>query len=111
MHPAFVLELEEQPVPPGGWELRRERHKVVVAGAIAAGVFGRVGSQEPEVPLAQRDQMAAGAEVGLGVDDLAVAADRELEYGSCPASGTPVASDFRTGIRKARSSCSRRPIR
>jgi hypothetical protein len=40
-----------------------------------------MGVQVGEIALAQRDEVAAGAEVGLRLDRLAVAGDRELEVG------------------------------
>ena len=39
----------------------------------------RVHVEEPQIALAQRDQVAVGAEVGLDVNRLAVARDRERE--------------------------------
>ena len=61
-----VLELEEQPVAAGGRELGLERD-----GRSPR----RVDVQERQVALAQRDEVAAGAEVRLGRDRLAVAGD------------------------------------
>jgi hypothetical protein len=68
---AGVLELEEQPVAARGRERRRESDAVVL----------RVHVQERQVALAQRDEVAAGAEVRLDLDRLAVARDREAEPG------------------------------
>ena len=62
-----MLELQVQPVARVGVELGLELDAVPV---------DRVHVQVGEVALAQRDQVAAGAEVGLGLDGLAVAGDR-----------------------------------
>ena len=67
-----MLELEEQAVAAGGGELDLE------VGAVAA----RVDVQERHVALAERDEVAAGAEVGLGRDRLAVARDGEVQLRS-----------------------------
>ena len=45
-------------------------------------VLGGVHVQEREIALAQRDQVAARAEVGLGLDRLAGARDREAQLGA-----------------------------
>src|SRR5665809_157616 len=58
--PALVLELEEQAVPAFRGELRREADRGI------GGVFGGVGVEVAEVAGAERDEVAAGAEVGLG---------------------------------------------
>ena len=58
MDAAAVLELKEQAVAALGRELRRERDRL--------SLLGGVGVQVAEVALAQRDEVAAGAEVGLG---------------------------------------------
>ncbi len=55
-----MLELEEQAIAAGARERRRERHRVALG----------VHVQEREVALAQRDQVAARAEVGLSPDGL-----------------------------------------
>ena len=54
--------------------------------------LGRVDVQEGEIALAQRDQVAAGAEVGLGLDRLAAARDGEAELEPCASifDGVPV---------------------
>src|SRR5687768_15843147 len=70
---ALVLELQEQPVAGLARELGREGDRR------PAGLAGRVDMEVGEVAFAQRDQMAAGAEVGLHLDWLARAADREAQ--------------------------------
>jgi hypothetical protein len=45
--------------------------------------------QEGQVALAQRDQVPAGAQVGLGVHGLAVLGDREAQVGLLPGRARP----------------------
>ena len=59
-----VLELEEQPVAVGGRELGLEADRPPI------GAPGRMNVEEREVTLAESHEMAAGAEVGLGLDGL-----------------------------------------
>ena len=73
MHPSLVLELEEQAVAALRGELGRE------ADRGASPCVGGVGVEVAEVARAERDEVAAGAEVGLGADRLAVARDAERE--------------------------------
>ena len=81
MDGACDLELQEQAVAAGGREVGRERHD---AGRLVAVV--RVDVQVGEVALAQRDQVAAGAEVRLEAGDRpAVAATAKSRSASSPA--------------------------
>src|SRR3712207_2989701 len=75
-HPPVVPELEEEPVAAGRGEGRREADRVA-AGA----VLGGVDVQEGKIALAQRDQMAARAEVRLYADGVAVQRDGEPQPG------------------------------
>ena len=65
-----MLELQVQAVARVGVELGLELDAVPVE---------RVHVQVGEIALAQRDQVAAGAQVGLGLDGRAVAGDGEAE--------------------------------
>ena len=72
---AVVLEVEEQAVAAGGGKSAANGH---VAGRLVAVV--RVDVQVGEVALAQRDEVAAGAEVGLEASTgRPVAGDGEVE--------------------------------
>ncbi len=69
---AVDLELEEQAVAAGRRELGHEAQPVLV----------RVDVQEGEVALAQRDEVALGAEVVVERDGRAVAGDRRTPSSS-----------------------------
>ena len=72
---AGVLELEEEAIAAGGRVLDLERDRPA-----SAGLALRVGVQVGLVVLAQGDEVAVGAEVGLDRVELpAVAADGELD--------------------------------
>jgi len=61
-HLSFVLELEEEAVPAGRRELGGEGHRAPRTPGRA--IVERVDVEVGEIPLAQRHQMAAGAQVG-----------------------------------------------
>jgi hypothetical protein len=98
VHAALVLELEEEAVAAAAREGRLERDRAAGRGAVP-GVRGavpgvraavpgvgaavtpastsRVRVDVGEVPLAQRNEVALGAQVVLELDTLAVASDVE----------------------------------
>src|SRR5688572_16989915 len=85
VHPAVVLELEEQSVARRARKLGGEGHRTAPL-APAIGVAGRMNVQIGQIAFAQRDQMAARAEVGLDGDRLAALQDREAQL-CLPAGG------------------------
>ena len=89
-----MLEVEEQAVVAGGRAVVREPDVRPGCGGAVAGLAGGVDVQVGEVAVAQRDQVAVGAEVGLQVGDRpAVPAHRQGELDSAPGSRSPVRVD------------------
>ena len=72
MHPAVDLELQEQAVAARRWGTSPSNAQAVLVG---------VDVEEGEVALAQRDEVAPGAEVRLDGDGRAVAGDGEAQLG------------------------------
>src|ERR687892_979984 len=91
MHPALVLELEEEAVAAAAREGRLERHRAAGRGAVPGvrapvpgmrtAVTGastaRVRVDVGELPLAHRDEMALGGQVVLELDTLTIASHVE----------------------------------
>ena len=90
VHAALVFELEEEPVAAAAREGRLERDRaagrgsvpgvraaVPGMGAVTAASTSWVRVDVGEVPLAQRNEVALGAQVILELDTLAIASDVE----------------------------------
>jgi hypothetical protein len=92
VHASFVLELQEQPVAALRRERRGEADRVVVRARVAVAVLGGMHVQEGEIALAQGHQVAAGAEVGLGVHGSAVLGHREAQLALRARAGVPASS-------------------